>query len=237
MGYSSATLSRPTFEEAPAEFGNWLRQRSRWIKGWIQTILVHNRNPLRTLGELGFTGSVCFHLMLTAIVVAVLVHPFFLFQTAWQLGTLLDPEPLSGADLMLVGLSFFNLSGGYAAYILLAKGVIERNGGTANHGLLASMPLYWLAISLAGWRGLLQLITRPFYWEKTEHGGGILSPQCAYQKGRVNGAAQNKQEKKARHHADNLPVLAQPRDHDGRAGDRHGDGNGVISGISTGSKL
>jgi cellulose synthase/poly-beta-1,6-N-acetylglucosamine synthase-like glycosyltransferase len=47
LGYRSATLSSATYEEAPARFGAWLRQRTRWYKGWIQTWLVHMRRPRR----------------------------------------------------------------------------------------------------------------------------------------------------------------------------------------------
>ena len=48
-GYQTAIIDSTTYEEANSKLGNWIRQRSRWIKGYMQTWLVHNRNPLRLL--------------------------------------------------------------------------------------------------------------------------------------------------------------------------------------------
>ncbi len=31
-------------------------------------------------------------------------------------------------------------------------------------------PAYWMFMSLGAWKGFLQLITNPSYWEKTKHG-------------------------------------------------------------------
>jgi len=36
-GYRCAILDSTTYEEANCEMGNWLRQRSRWLKGYVQT--------------------------------------------------------------------------------------------------------------------------------------------------------------------------------------------------------
>ena len=44
-GYETAMIDSTTLEEANSELGNWIRQRSRWIKGYIQTWLVHMRHP------------------------------------------------------------------------------------------------------------------------------------------------------------------------------------------------
>ena len=31
-------------------------------------------------------------------------------------------------------------------------------------------PLYWVLMSIGAWKGFIQLIHKPFYWEKTVHG-------------------------------------------------------------------
>src|SRR3954471_7282333 len=56
LGYRSTVMNSSTYEEAPRRFGPWLRQRSRWFKGWAQTWAVHMRNPRRLLRELGPRG-------------------------------------------------------------------------------------------------------------------------------------------------------------------------------------
>ena len=57
LGYRSAALSSATYEEAPARFLPWLKQRTRWYKGWMQTWLVHMRRPVRLMRELTPAGA------------------------------------------------------------------------------------------------------------------------------------------------------------------------------------
>ncbi len=68
FGYSVGVTRSTTFEEAPQAFKNWIRQRSRWIKGYMQTWLVHNRHPARLIRQIGprawlsyqlFIGGTC----------------------------------------------------------------------------------------------------------------------------------------------------------------------------------
>ncbi len=42
-GYRTAVFDSTTWEEANSDLGNWIRQRSRWVKGYVQTHLVHTR--------------------------------------------------------------------------------------------------------------------------------------------------------------------------------------------------
>ncbi|MES2033573.1 MAG: glycosyltransferase, partial [Pseudomonadota bacterium] len=44
-GYEMGVLQIPTLECAPATLGEWLPQRARWVKGYMQTFGVHARNP------------------------------------------------------------------------------------------------------------------------------------------------------------------------------------------------
>ena len=38
FGYRTTMVRSTTYEEAPARFGPWLRQRTRWFKGWMQNL-------------------------------------------------------------------------------------------------------------------------------------------------------------------------------------------------------
>ena len=71
-------INSTTYEEAPAHFGPWLRQRTRWFKGWMQTWLVHMRQPGRLLRDLGLPGFLTFQLIVGGNVLAALVHPLFM---------------------------------------------------------------------------------------------------------------------------------------------------------------
>ena len=44
-GFLTVVVNSTTFEEANSDLGNWIRQRSRWVKGYMQTWLVHMRDP------------------------------------------------------------------------------------------------------------------------------------------------------------------------------------------------
>src|SRR6185437_5600931 len=78
LGYRTATIASTTHEEAPARLGAWLRQRTRWFKGWMQTWLVHMRSPYRLVRELGVPGFIAFQLVVGGSALAALVHPLFL---------------------------------------------------------------------------------------------------------------------------------------------------------------
>lgn len=171
MGYRCGTISRPTWEEAPPDLAIWIRQRTRWLKGWLQTVLVHTRNPIRTGRELGWRANVFFHLVMTSIVVSTLIHPIFLAQAIFYFAQISDMQRPDIYQLGLLGLSMFNLAGGYTTYGFLAYGVMARHKHTrSTPKLLLFLPVYWLLISYAGWRAVKQLFTHPFHWEKTTHG-------------------------------------------------------------------
>jgi len=170
LGYRCGTISSPTWEEAPPVLRVWHGQRSRWLKGWLQTILVHSRNPLRTAAQLGLQGTLFLHLILTAIVVSMLIHPVFLVYVGWQTAQLAAGVPGAIGDPLVYGLAIFNLAGGYTTYGYFAYGIMRETRDPPSALWLLTLPLYWLLISSAGWRALGQLLLRPFCWEKTPHG-------------------------------------------------------------------
>ena len=156
-GYRIGVLRHPTYEEAPARFDIWVKQRTRWFKGWYQTWLVHMRQPVRLMRELGVKGSIVFHIMITGMIVSALIHPFLLhlilvkFIAAFSHGwSFLIFDPLFFFDLTTVLL-------GYLAMARLAWVTLPvRKLGLVRAGLWG-LPLYWLAISIAAWRALWQL--------------------------------------------------------------------------------
>lgn len=164
------TLFFPTYEEAPATHRPWLRQRTRWIKGWLQTLLVHLRNPVKTAKEMGFAKFLQFQMVLTSVVVSVLVHPFFLVAFIFQMMNLYNGAFKGVYDLTITGVSAFNLTAGYLTYGLLAYAVQGIRGSVADRLIILFFPIYWLLISIAGWRAVFQLLLRPHHWEKTVHG-------------------------------------------------------------------
>ena len=136
----------------------------------MQTYLVHMREPRRLWRELGAKRFLGLQVLMGELILSSLVHPWFYALLALDLweGRLLGVPPTLAGELLL-GLGVFNLIAGYFSAIALGSVAAARRGrlGLAVHAAL--MPLYWLAISYAAYRALLQLVTAPYYWEKTEH--------------------------------------------------------------------
>ncbi len=92
-GYRCAMLNSTTYEEAPPRLMCWLRQRTRWLKGYIQTWLVHMRFPLTLWRELGPRGFLAFQVVVGGTVLSALAHPWFYALAGIELarGALLAP--------------------------------------------------------------------------------------------------------------------------------------------------
>jgi cellulose synthase/poly-beta-1,6-N-acetylglucosamine synthase-like glycosyltransferase len=156
-----------TYEEAPAHFGPWLRQRTRWFKGWIQTWLVHMRAPLRLARELRVSGFIVFQLVVGGSVLAALVHAVFAARLIWMLAM----ASFHDATVhVLVGFDAATLLFGYLVSALLAIIGLARRRLLSCAWALLLIPVYWWLLSIAAWRALYQLARDPHRWEKTEHG-------------------------------------------------------------------
>lgn len=160
-GWRADVIGPPTHEEAPITFRAWLAQRTRWIKGHMQTWLVLMRNPALTAREMGLGAFLCMQLVLAGGIIAALVHgPLALTLIyAW-----LSPvDVLNEADFSLA-------LAGYATAMfaaLVASGVT----GELNHARAAlTMPVYWPLQSIAAYCALWDLVFRPHHWAKTMHG-------------------------------------------------------------------
>jgi cellulose synthase/poly-beta-1,6-N-acetylglucosamine synthase-like glycosyltransferase len=170
-GYRTAVIGSTTYEEAPARFAPWLRQRTRWFKGWFQTWIVHMRRPFRLLRQLGLPGFLVFQLVIGGTVLAALVHPVFVAALAWQLAA--DTSLTHEADIVALAMTALHgstLIAGYAVSAMLGFIGLARRRLLGSAWVLLLMPLHWLLLSLAAWRALAQLVRDPYRWEKTEHG-------------------------------------------------------------------
>lgn len=169
-GGAVAILASDTFEEAPERFSVWLRQRTRWLKGFMQTWAVHMRRPYRLLRELGVVGFLAFNALIGGLVLSALVHPIFVGYLIWEgwQGTLLTWPDTWFGDVVFAA-ALLNLGAGYLAGMATAAVAALRRG---NGALLLEVPLipfYWMVISVAAYRALWQFIVDPHLWEKTPH--------------------------------------------------------------------
>lgn len=169
LGHRATTLDSTTYEEATNRPSNWLKQRSRWLKGYMQTWLVHMRDPLSLWRHAGTRGFFAFQLFIGGTFVSSLANPlmWLMFIASHALGITFFTGPFGEA---LARASLFSLVAGNLLFVYLAMLGPYRRGWLqlAPFGLIA--PLYWLMISVAAYRAVWELIRRPFYWDKTQHG-------------------------------------------------------------------
>jgi cellulose synthase/poly-beta-1,6-N-acetylglucosamine synthase-like glycosyltransferase len=174
LGYTVGVINSTTFEEANKELGNWIRQRSRWVKGYMQTSLVHARDPWSLIRVAGLRETLGFALLIAGTPLTFL---FVLPLWALFVASLLVPAPvfahLYPGWVLWIGL--FNLLAGSALmiYVSMMGAFLRQRYGLVLWSLLN--PVYWLLHSVAAYKALWQLITRPHYWEKTTHGISALS--------------------------------------------------------------
>jgi len=175
-GYTVGVINSTTFEEANRKFGNWIRQRSRWIKGYMQTTLVHARSPLSLVRVCGVRQSAGFLLLVAGTPLSFLfVLPLWiLFLVSLAIPAPIFAELYPGWWLWL---GLFNLLVGNSLmiYVCMMGAFLRQRYGLVIWSLLN--PVYWLMHSLASYKALWQLITRPHYWEKTTHGISALPAQ------------------------------------------------------------
>ncbi len=169
LGYRTAVLDSITMEEANSDPINWIRQRSRWYKGYLQTWLVHIRRPGQMWRSVGPRSFVRLTLILAGTPIIAVLNLVFWFITAlWFLG-----QPTVVGD-------FFPWFVYFPALIALIVG----NGATLYMNLVSlreddrsdliipalTVPAFFAMMSVAAAKGVYQLIRSPSYWEKTVHG-------------------------------------------------------------------
>lgn len=173
FGYRAVTFASTTYEEAPTRLGGWLRQRSRWMKGWMQTWSVHMRAPRKLWRESGTRGVVALNLLIGGNVVSALAAPILLIDLALLAGAhAVSTTPSTLFTGPMITLHVAALAAGYLSTIVVGLIGLARRGQLRSGWVLALTPIYWALLSIAAWRALYQLFAEPYRWEKTDHGRG-----------------------------------------------------------------
>ncbi len=168
-GYRVEATRSTTYEEANTELVNWFKQRTRWNKGYMQTYLVNMRDPINMMKQIGpwrFLNFQCFVGGNVFIQIANLPLLIFLF-----LGYFLHDAYFSYYfPNFLYTVTFYNFVFSNIVYLISEFIATYRRG---LYSLLPYVPLkffYWMLMSLAGYYAIYELLVRPGYWYKTEHG-------------------------------------------------------------------
>ena len=168
-GFGIRVLESVTLEEANSDFINWVKQRSRWYKGYAQTFLVHLRDPVALWRDLGGIGSLEFLLFVGGTpLLAVLSPLFWALTTLWFVAQPHLIKALFPAPVFYAGLGCWAVGNFAIFYLTLATCRAMKRPDLSGAALL--IPLYWVMMWIAAIKGLLQLVATPSFWEKTTHG-------------------------------------------------------------------
>lgn len=162
----TAMLASYTREEAPVQIWPWIKQRSRWMKGWMQTLLVHSQDFKSTFTQMGAKKSFVFYLYVGGMVFSAPLHGLFFARLIYDLIT---HQAAAFDDYSVLNFHLLVMVIGYSTAIAASiLGLIHtRQLGIAIWQLL--IPLYWILTSFATLRAVWQLAFTPFQWEKTGH--------------------------------------------------------------------
>jgi cellulose synthase/poly-beta-1,6-N-acetylglucosamine synthase-like glycosyltransferase len=171
FGYRSVTFDSTTHEEAPIRFKAWLHQRSRWMKGWMQTWSVHMREPQRLWREAGPRGLLTLNIIVGGNVLTALAYPVLVVElAAYLLNKGIGDTPGWLFSGPLAPLHVATIAAGFLSTLIIGLMGLSRRSRLRLGWVLAATPFYWGLLSIAAWRALWQLWRDPYRWEKTEHG-------------------------------------------------------------------
>ncbi len=179
-GYNTAVVDSRTWEEANSDLPNWIRQRSRWIKGYMQTWFVHMRHPIKLYKSLGLKGFIGYQAMILGTPLLPLINPIFWLmlilwyttKASWISSMFPDAFYYIAAFQLFFGNFMFTYTNGVGMYWVIRDCSLKKGQPFSyrlvKYALLS--PIYWILMSVAAYKALIQLIVKPFYWEKTNHG-------------------------------------------------------------------
>lgn len=170
-GGRTAIIESVTLEEANSNWHNWLRQRSRWLKGYMQTYLVHARDMYSFAKEKKH-HSLIFQLVVGGKIAFVLINPFLWMATIayFALYAYVGPQIEALYPSVVFYMAVFSLVFGNFLFLYYYMIGVAKKGQWELMKYVLLIPVYWLAISVAAGIALFQLLFKPHYWEKTVHG-------------------------------------------------------------------
>ena len=170
LGWRAGWIGKATGEQAPTDIRAWLAQRSRWVKGWAQSWIVHTRQPVRTIGIAGWRSWIAFQLIFLGGLAGMLAYPVSLALPAYFAMILVyDAALLGSMHALMLTLAFGTFAVAHVAGAVNIWRMSPTRSSMEISWLICLMPLYWLLGSIAAWRGIVELITAPHHWSKTDH--------------------------------------------------------------------
>jgi cellulose synthase/poly-beta-1,6-N-acetylglucosamine synthase-like glycosyltransferase len=170
FGYRCEMVASTTWEEANCRALPWIRQRSRWLKGYAITWATHMRTPRVLLRDLGLRGFLGFQVLFLGAITSYLSIP--LFWVLWTGAAGLDLAFWQTFPKWLMYGFFASMMLGQAIMLTIAVIVAKDSGRRGLMVWVLALPFYWPLGAIAAYRAIFEVFYKPFYWHKTEHGIG-----------------------------------------------------------------
>ena len=171
-GYRTEFVETVTEEEANCRVFPWIKQRSRWLKGFAMTWMVHMRSPRLLIRQVGWWRFIGLQLLLPCALSQFLLAPLLWSLWLIPLGVAHPLIPVIGSEMATALVVLF-----FGAEIV---NLMINLLGTASRrhwhliAWLPSMHFYYPLGAFAAYKALYEMLKRPFYWDKTGH--GIFGP-------------------------------------------------------------
>lgn len=167
-GYRTDLLPTVTFEEANCRSWPWVKQRSRWLKGFLTTWCVHMRHPIQLLRQVGLARFLGIQTLFLATFSQFICAPL-LWSFCMTLFGATHPVEATLGTPVLVGLFWFFVVAEFVNMAIALRAVAQREHRHLVPYII-TLPVYFLLGTLAAYKALYEFVVSPFYWDKTEHG-------------------------------------------------------------------
>lgn len=186
LGYQTVPINTITWEEAPPKIYPWLKQRTRWNKGFIYTCLLHFKKPRALVRDLGWTPVLFLLYILASPVIFCASLPGWILFSLWWLnwfGVPLHPiadwiQEAFRNNSMIFYLSIFTFLFGIFYSPIIALEALFRQGDEYSlkkikYSFFTS--LYMDLQSIPSTIAIFELLFKPKHWHKTPHGFYVQS--------------------------------------------------------------
>ena len=167
-GYRTEVMQSVTMEEANGQALSWVKQRSRWIKGYMVTWATHMQNPVALFKDLGLSGFLTFQLLLLGGVSSYLSIP--LLWGLWIGVFGFDLQLNLGGTELLWQFAFYSMLFGQFIMLSVAISALYKRDKITLIPWIFTLPIYWPIGAFAGFKALYEVFFAPYYWDKTKHG-------------------------------------------------------------------
>lgn len=167
-GFTTRMVRSTTQEEANCRPWKWVKQRSRWLKGYAMTWAVHMRNPVQLWRDLGawrfFGFQILFLCTLTQFLLAPILWSLWLVALGfWHPLTGIVPSPVFWA----LGATFLMAE---VLNTVLGAYAVHSRGKRRLMIWTPSLHFYFPLGAIASYKAVFEMVVNPFYWDKTDHG-------------------------------------------------------------------